>query len=268
MNIRIRHFIFLFLSLISCEEVVNPELVSADPVLVVDGIISNFENRNEILLSKTAPFNSPDPNPFVQGAEVKINYQGIETNLSEIENGRFGTDMFQEIAVGEAVELTVIAENRVYEARGEMPEKLILDSVSVIKREEDLSFDDGYYPVAHFTENGNSTNFYMWEIYLNGEFISSEDIILSNDENLNGLQVSFELPYFIALDSANIGDTLTLFNYSLTESAFNYYNGLLSLAASGSPAQAVPDNPITNVRGGALGFFNVCQIDTAKAILK
>lgn len=258
----------MFLPFISCEEVVNPELVSADPVLVIDGILSNFENRNEIILSKTAPFNSPDPNPFVQGAEVRVNYQGNETNLSEIEKGKFSTDMFRQIEVGEVVELNVVVENKVYEARAEMPEKLVLDSVTVIRREEDLSFDDGYYPVAHFTENGNSTNFYMWEIYLNGEFISNDDIILSNDENLNGRQVSFELPYSILLDSAEVGDTLTLFNYSLTESAFDYYNGLLSLAASGSPAQAVPDNPITNVRGGALGFFNVCQIDTAKVILQ
>ena len=268
MQIGTRHLIFLAFTLMSCEEVVNPELISADPVLVIDGILSNLEDKNEIVLSKTAPFNSPNPNPYVEGAEVRVNYQGNETNLSEIEKGKFGIDMFRQIKVGETVELNVVVENRVYEARAEMPEKLVLDSVTVIRREEDLSFDDGYYPVAHFTENGNSTNFYLWEIYLNSKFISSEEIILNNDEILNGKQVAFEIPYFIALDSANVGDTLTLFNYSLSESAFNYYNGLLTLAASGSPAQAIPDNPITNVRGGALGFFNVCQIDSAKVILK
>ena len=257
-----------FLIFFSCEEVVNPELVSVAPVLVIDGLMNNFSPRhNQVVLSKTAPFNSVEPNPMVTDASVTALIDNREVNFFEEEKGVYLPEFFGDIPENAQIRLNVNSEGRTYLANATMPNKLTLDSVSVEKREEDISFDDGYYVTAHFTDIAAVDNFYMWEIYVNDDFVSNENILLSNDENLDGRRVDFELPFSMSLDSLNTGDTLTLYNYSLSKAAYDYYNGLLSLTVTGSPSQAIPDNPITNIRGGGLGFFNVCQIDTVRTIV-
>ena len=259
--------VFLCMHLLSCEEVVNPELVSAPPILVIDGLISNSDiAANQVILSKTAPFNSEAPTPLVSGAIVNILINEEEHLLSETVQGVYGATAIEKIGAGNQVKLEVVTDGRIYTAEAFMPEKLSMDSVSIERRIEDLSFDDGYYFTAHFTEIASEANYYMWEIHVNNEFVSNEEILLSNDQNLNGKRIAYELPFSIALDDISVGDTLTLYNYSLSKAAFDYYNGLLDLTVTGSPSQAIPDNPVSNIRGGALGFFNVCQVDTVKAI--
>ncbi|MEM1137613.1 MAG: DUF4249 family protein [Bacteroidota bacterium] len=149
-----------------------------------------------------------------------------------------------------------------------MPTFIPLDSLTIEKRIDDLSFDDGYYLIVHFSDIPNEQNYYQWEIYLNDEFISVDNIILNNDLTFEDQSVAFELPFSISLDDVIVGDTIKVLNYSLSKAAFDYYNGLIQLAESGSPALAIPDNPITNIKGGGLGFFNVCQIDSSFSVVE
>ena len=65
----------------------------------------------------------------------------------------------------------------------------------------------------------------------------------------------------------NANYSIYYLNYSISKDAYDYYNGLLLLVGSGSPAEAIPDNPISNIDGGGLGFFNTCQIDSVFTII-
>ena len=61
-------FMFLF----SCEDIINPDLPTNDPILVVDAWINNLEETQVIKLSKTQNYldtNSPVP---VVGANVFV----------------------------------------------------------------------------------------------------------------------------------------------------------------------------------------------------
>ncbi|MBT29419.1 MAG: hypothetical protein CMO01_07120 [Thalassobius sp.] len=264
-----RRYLLLLLLLSSCEEIVNPDLITADPVVVIDAIVSNTESKNYVILSKTSAFNAQGSTPKISGANVTLTYSNETVNYTESDSGKYipNQDISTSLLSGQ-YRLEMEVENNLYAAEGILPTFILLDSITVSRREEDPSFDDGYYPIIHFTDPPNEINYYMWEIYLNSEFISSDDIILNDDEAFEGRSVAYELPFSIALEDVNVGDTLKVYNYSISSDAYDYYNGLLLLVGSGSPAQAIPDNPVSNIEGGGLGFFNVCQIDSTFVLIE
>ena len=67
-----RYYYILFMFLFSCEDIINPDLPTNDPILVVDAWINNLEETQVIKLSKTQNYldtNSPVP---VVGANVFV----------------------------------------------------------------------------------------------------------------------------------------------------------------------------------------------------
>jgi len=258
-------WILLFLTFAQCEEVVNPELVAEDPVLVIDGLITNQPGSSYVELTKTDPFNSQTPAPRVSNALVSItDNTGQLQFFTERSSGRYvaGDPTFEGIP-GRVYFLDILVDETEYTASIRMPSVPVLDSITYRLREDDLFFEDGYYLTAHFQEPISARNFYRWEIALNGIQKNTQEITLSNDETVNGLYLNLEFHVPIPLEQVESLDQFQVRLFSLSEPAYDYYRGLNLLIASGSPAQAVPENPTTNVTGGALGFFTASAVSRA-----
>ena len=80
-----RYYYILFVFLFSCEDIINPDLPTNEPILVVDAWINNLEESQVIKLSKTQNYldsNSPVP---VVGATVFVYDENLtHFNLSLI----------------------------------------------------------------------------------------------------------------------------------------------------------------------------------------
>ncbi|MBX2842946.1 MAG: DUF4249 domain-containing protein [Flammeovirgaceae bacterium] len=259
-----------FLLLISsCEEVVTPDLITADPVIVIDSWVTNMPGNNYIKLTQTAAFNSPEATPRVSNAIIFLTDNfNRRVRFIEREQGSYlpENDDFTG-KPGGIYKLSVRIGETEFLANSKMSNVAEIDSLTYNFREDEPLFEDGYYLTAYFQDPPSQKNYYYWEVLLNEEIINNKEINISDDANVNGQYLNFELPFFIDKAFADSSDRVQVNIFSLTEEAYKYYQGLDILTKSGSPAQAVPENPPTNIQNGALGFFNVSAMDSSKVTL-
>jgi hypothetical protein len=73
---RLVYFLFLASTIFySCEDVINPQLESAEPVLVIDAWINNLPDSQKVILTRTQPYFQNILPPAVSGATVTITDQ-------------------------------------------------------------------------------------------------------------------------------------------------------------------------------------------------
>ncbi|MGB0522046.1 MAG: DUF4249 family protein [Flammeovirgaceae bacterium] len=252
----------VLVSLGSCEEIVNPNLVSLEvPIVSIDGWLTDRPFESRVVLSRTAPFNSNDPNPRISGALVRIDTQRGRFFFQEDLNepGLYmpiGSDFV--VLPGNSYQLIVNIENTQYEAELAVAPSQQIDSLTYEFFDENAERDSGYYLTFYF-KDPSGTNFYFWEVYKDGELISGQDINITDDVNVNNSNIEIELDnYTFAL-----GDEAEVRLHTITKETFEYYQALKLLVDAGSPAQSVPENPISNIRDVSseeatevVGYFN------------
>lgn len=261
---------FWFLLLISsCEEIVTPDLITADPVIVIDSWVTNRPGDSYIKLTQTAAFNSPEATPRVSNALIYLTDNfNRRVRFIETEKGSyFPEDNDFTGKPGGVYKLSVRLGETEFLASARMSGVPKIDSLKYSLREDEPLFEDGYYLTVYFQDPPGQRNYYYWEVLLNEEIINDKEISISEDGNVNGQYLNFELPFFIDKALADSSDRVQVNIFSLTEDAYKYYQGLDLLTKSGSPAQAVPENPPTNIQNGALGFFNVSAMDSSRVTL-
>ncbi|HYJ37819.1 MAG TPA: hypothetical protein VEV87_04350 [Chitinophagaceae bacterium] len=63
------------------------------------------------------------------------------------------------------------------------------------------------------------------------------------------------------------GDEVTIEMLTIDGVIFKYWNSLRSAGGDGSTSTASPANPVTNIEGGALGYFSAQTIRQKKVIV-
>lgn len=258
---KISSILLLFLIAIgfSCEEVIDPDLISEPPIVVVDGWLLPNSEETRVVLSRSAPFNSNEINPRIEDASVVIReqfgqsnlfretkkgfYQPINTNFTTRNFGRYN------------LEIQIDRVN--YTSSIVVRNTPTIDSLTFSLVENTPLIEDGYYVTFYYQDPAASKDFYYWEVLKNGILISEQDINISDDDNINGSYIELELDYVFEEN-----DFVEVRLHSFTKEAYEYYQALKLLTESGSPAQAIPENPKSNLtsdkEGGEiiLGFFN------------
>ncbi len=257
----------LTLALSSCEEVVEPSLISANPILVVEGIVTDDFGDTRVNLSETTAFNDPNPNPQITGARVRVregtsgqSYTFIEAELGVYVpldpgfRGIPGTTYSLEIS-------TVEGED--YFSNTRMPFPLRLDSLSYEWQEETVEREEGFYVFYHY-QDPDGPNYHLLEVWKNGQLQSSERIEVRSDENVSGKYLRLEIPSVFAPS-----DTVGLKILTLPSDAFEYYLGVNTLIEAGGPSEAVPENPVGNINGEqpSLGLFKASAVTEFEIIL-
>jgi hypothetical protein len=148
-----------------------------------------------------------------------------------------------------------------------MPLKPEVDSLTFRLRINEPFFEDGYFLVAHWQDPPFQRNFYFWEVFVNQRKLNFDEVILTDDNGVDGQYLHLSLPYRIPIQEVAPGDTLRIRLLGITEATYLYYQGLNALVQTGSPAQTVPQNPGNNLNNGALGFFAVAAADTASVTI-
>ena len=250
----------------SCEDVIELDLTNVPPQVVIEGFVTDQEGPYSIQISKTADFYDPNDFPPQQNASVRIfDDQGNEDILTETSPGVYETSALQGVR-GVTYTLEVQLEAVTYTATSKMPEQLIaLDSLSTTFEEESLFYDEGYYATAYFNDPPNIENYYRMQVLVNGEvyfFIDPEDdsvapvedinFWLTNDKFTDGNLQDYEFPHTL-----KVGDTMQVSLAHLERSTFDYYRTLVDIIGGGGVA---PSNPITNMQGGALGYFGAFSV--------
>ena len=128
---KLSNWLIITLMMTSCTKVIDIDLNSVSPQLVIEGNISDLPGPYTVRLSKTVNFSETNLFPPVSGAIVKISDNaGSSEILNESSPGLYSTSLIQGTP-GRTYTLTVISEEKAYEAISTMPFAVNIDTLTI-----------------------------------------------------------------------------------------------------------------------------------------
>jgi len=249
----------IFLS--SCEKVIDLELKNADPIIVIEGTVSNQNENHFVRISKTIPFDQSTSFKGIKGAQVSLKSSvGNSIIFTEFTDGVYRSPRFRGTP-GFTYTLDVLVEGKTYSAQSTMPWPVIPDSI----RFKTLSFfgNSNTYPVVYYVDPPKTQNQYRYLLKINGKLLSD---LVSEDRFNDGNAVS-DIIFYDGDDEIKSGDIVDIEMQCIDRNVFKYYFAISQIDGNGGPPVA-PANPLSNFNNGALGIFNACSKSTRTVILK
>lgn len=250
----------------SCTERIDIELDDTYTRLVVYGAITTDTTIHYIELSTTTSYYYNEAPPPVTGASVEISDDlgNVET-LSEVEPGKYATSPLYAAIPGRTYTLGIELTNEInghksYTASSNVNFINSIDSIGLVYQPD--WGEKGFYEVTCYYQDLPTTDFYMFNIFKNGElltdtinnrFVTNDDFF--NGNYTNGIGVGY-------LDQSNerevltVGDTVTFQGCSITEEFYNFVVTLQTETGYQNPLfSGPPANVKGNISNGAAGFF-------------
>lgn len=247
----------------ACEKVVEIDLNTSSPKIVIEGNISDEPGAYTINLSKTVNFNEENTYPPVTGALVIISDNtGITDTLTETVSGSYQTHRITGTQ-GNTYTLKVIAEGKQYNAVSTMPYKVNLDSIRFNLFREPGESEKTLAVVPIYLDPIEFGNCYRFFFTANG--VADKTYQVSNDNIGNG-SIN-QQPFFSDNLKFYVGDTVTVTMTCIDISTYNYYYTLSQIGGGGLIGGTIPSNPPSNILGdNALGIFSAYTAQTKTVI--
>lgn len=264
--------IILLFFLVGCEEVINVDLNTASPKLVIDAAINWRKGTNgssqKIILSTTTGFYS-NVIPKVSGATVSIkNSKNVNYIFTEIPNtGEYRCTNFQPI-IYETYVLTVVYNGATYTASETMQP---VTPMYAIQQDNTGGFSGKDYQIKVTFDDPLVENFYMVQFF--PDIYKSPSYQVIGDEFTNGNRKSWSFSDEDLIQGTKIAIT----HYGISEDYFNYMSKLIAVAGTssgGSPFQTPPatvrGNIVnqTNIDNYALGYFSLSEVDFKNYVIE
>ena len=237
--------------LLSCEKVIDVRIGDTDKKYVIEGTISDNTNSCKVNLSQT--INITDSNKFegISGADITIQEDnGVPVEINDAGGGIYRANLSGK--PGHTYTLKVKINGETFESTSTMPQKVFMDSIYVTER---LFLGKlRKLATAEFKDPPGLGNAYRLVQYIDGR---KENTIFAFDDNLiDGRIVKYELLIFGDENyTLKKDDQLRIELRCIDLPNFTYWYSLTQ-GALGQNQSASPDNPVSNIRGGALGYFS------------
>lgn len=260
-------FLLLVFTSISCEEVVDIDLNTAAPKLVIDANIQwqkgTSGNIQKIKISTTSNFYSTTIPP-VNGATVTVTNTNTNTPFQFLEDQQTGVYFCTNFTplVGDDYTLTVLVNGQTYTATAPfMPTPSIQNTTQTLK--PGFGGEDFYEIRFYFQDNAQTDNFYLASV--KAPLIVYPEYGAFSDEFTQG-----ELMYAVYQDELKKGDVLNYNIQGITEKYNNYMSKLLNIAGTdgGNPFATAPATLRGNIINTSqpnnfpFGYFHLSEIDS------
>ena len=227
----------------SCEDVIDPTLEQASPVLVIDAWLNNAPGPQQILLTRSQPYFENVLPPGVSGAMVSVTDEnGKVYSFTESEPGVYvwepvGDEVFG--MVGLKYDLSVQTGTETFVAQARMGRVPAIDSITFFLEPGGQFFDDQYQAEFWSTDPVEPNDAYWIKTFKNSEqllkpseIVTAYDAGFSKGGNFNG--VAFIAPIRRAINPFDededgvikspyvVGDSVYVQIQSVTEAAFNF----------------------------------------------
>lgn len=231
----------------SCQKVIDVNIDNAPPKVVVQAEIN--ENLGTwVLLSRSIELDKDNNFPPISGAIVTIaDDAGNSDVLAETDKGTYYGNNITGVP-GRTYTLTVNVDGETYTAVSTMPQRIDLDSVTA---RPFSGFGDAVdFLVIHYDDPQKQGDYVRAKVWINDNLVP--DLFLEDDDFVNGNYREATL-FSGEYDLVN-GDDIAIELNTLDKEVYDYFVELEEV--SGSSQIASPSNPVTNIKGGALGYFS------------
>jgi len=253
-----------------CEEVIQVDLNSSKPEIVIEAKIYDVPDSNglytSVMISKSTDYFVPGIYPKVDNAEVTVHddmgnvYRYVnlgdglyvDSNLVGIHNHTYTID--------------VNVDGETYSAESYMPMSVQIDSV-YYQRRPVLSGKKIVVLNVMFQDDPDEQNFERIKTFINDIPVPNYSVFSDRLTNGNSLNIG----NLIGIEGEDIffGDTIAVQIEALDESGFQYFKTLKGVQANRDRGgrQVAPANPVTNWSSGAFGYFSAMAITHDSVIL-
>lgn len=254
------------LTLFGCQDVIEVELPTEEPRLVIDGIIRIKDMDQPVVSVRIKASLSSSFFDSVQAAQLQeITLTNTDSNelihLKEEEpgSGIYGEQWGLAQLTEGNLELNIRHNDQTYVARTKFVPTVPIDSLK--QGTTTLFGDDETEVLVSFTDNGERNDFYLFDFYF-GEYLVTEDVFYQGQQ--------FEFSFFYDKNLQD-GRTLEISILGVDETFFNYMNQLIIQSGPDTGPFSTPETTvrgnIVNITDGeganknnfALGYFAVCQ---------
>ncbi len=231
---------------------------------MIEGFITDVPGDCKVRITQTIDFSDSNYFPPVKGAIVTLqDNNNAPVILRQSSSGAYQTSDINGIP-GHTYTLLVTIEGKQFSAVSTMPLKVNFDSLYVddfigfgtTKKFADVIFNDppGKGNAYHFVQHKNS--------------LINNSIFVVNDDFSDGRQNNLLLAYFDSDEENDIkmGDTLSVDMQCIDPAIYKYWFSLQN-SSTGNSDNASPANPVTNMKGGALGYFSAHTFQTKQIIV-
>lgn len=238
---------------LSCEKVIDINLNKANPKYVIEGNLSDLPGDCIVLVTQTVNFSDPTDFAGVENAVVSIQEdQKQPIKLIQTSPGVYESGLLQAKSLS-TYKLSVQIGGEEFTSRVKVPEKVLFDSLYIA----DFSGfgDTRRFANVIFKDAEGLGNAYRFIQYKNG--LPNSNIFVLNDEYSDGRVINTFLAFFDNSDNQRLdrGDSVMVEMQGIDLSVYKFFLSL-SQSSTGGNESVAPGNPISNIQGGAIGYFN------------
>ena len=284
--------------LISCEEIIYPDLESKSPILVVDAWLNNQNQSQTIILSSSQDYLDSTSTKFIAGANVYItNDKGDKFNFTEKDKGKYTWNPDSNFSnlgdVGTEFFLNISYNGKIITGSSTLNRTSIIDSINFVKGEFP---ENSYYAEFWSNEKEGVGDAYWIKSFKNGiKQVRSQDIITCIDAGASSEGAIIDgIPFIPPIRRAvtrferdeitdefkspfEYGDSLYVEIHSIPFEAFDFLNKvsiqidrqggfgeLFAVSLANSPTNLTVEN---NSNFPVVGFFCVSAVNGMGNIL-
>lgn len=244
----------------SCEKVIDIDLNDVEKKYVIEGVLTDQEGSAVVQLSQTKNFSDDNQFVGVTGATVTVaDNEGNTTTLQETAAGVYGSGSLTGES-GKTYKLTVELGGTTFTASSIMPAKVNLDSLYIT---EDYFFGEVRKTVnVQYQDPPGLGQSYRFVEYVNGA--KENRIFIRNDDYTDGNESTVKLlsPDDDDEDELKSGDLIKVDMLCVDAQVYKYWYSFITGGAEGGSNNASPANPVSNISGGALGYFSAHTLQT------
>lgn len=240
--------LFIGIITISCTKEITLDLADTDIKIVIDGTISNDTNLQTIKIHKSVLFYESSNYPAVSNAIVTVS----DNDATPIVFTETAPGIYQASMSGtpnHTYKLSVTIDGKEYSSISTMPEPTTLTQITY---EEDNFQSAGgetkYRVTPVFIDPADKVNFYRFVVTINGK--QDKYINTLDDLSMNGLQNTFSI--FRTDEDIVSGSTVKVTMYGIDQNIYNYF----FVQEQNQDSQTTPNNPVSNINSGVLGYFS------------
>jgi hypothetical protein len=237
--------IFISFWICSCEQIIKVNLQEGQPNVVIESSVTNGRGPFTVRLSKSQAYYNQSAAVGIENAVVQMSDSPLTETLVDLGSGYYMTKAIKGL-VGDTYHLNVSTGGQSFSASVKLPPTVRIDTVYF---KTALIDKDSLNVFIEFNDPRLVTNYYRVKLFRNG-LVAVNDYYLISDAFSDGLRI---LAPFYYREFAP-GDTVIVELDNLELSTWNYFKGLSEIIQGGVNVQA-PGNPVSNITGGALGYF-------------
>ena len=264
-------FLFICLMFVSCTEVIDVDVPTEAPRLVVEATISwelgTLGNEQTVKLSSSTPYFNNTEMVAVTGASVKITNDTTNDTFTfaDQNDGNYYCDYFIPV-VNQSYTLQIDYKNEIYIANETLIAVVPIDEVYQSTGE---GFDKEALEVnILFTDPANVENFYLTKFQEEGDLLPALYDISDEFTDGNEMKVFYEKYESDDSDQKAFepGDVVYIDLYGISKQFYNYIRLLIEQSTEGGPFSTIPAQikgnclNVSNDENYAFGYFRLTQV--------